>query len=195
MVATSPRADEQAPALSAREAGIGASAQREGEAALVRAHLPAVWRVLRRIGLSPHDADDVAQEVFMTAFRKSASIEPGKEKAFLFGIALRLAARKRRWLRLRWRTASAADVDAQLSRSPNASELIEHKEALLLLDRTLGAMSEELRTTFVLFELEEMTMNEIAELTKSKPGTVASRLRRARELVSEAARAANGERK
>ena len=39
----------------------------------------------------------------------------------------------------------------------------------------------DLRTVFVLFELEELTMAEIAELLGLAPGTVASRLRRARQ--------------
>lgn len=188
MVAAATRAAEHAPATEPVRDTVA-------EGALVRAHLDAVWRLLRRIGLSAHDADDVAQEVFITALRKSEHIERGKEKSFLFGIALRLASRKRRWLNFRWRLTATADVDAQYANAPDASELLAQKEALSLLDRTLAAMSEDLRTTFVLFELEDMTMSEIAELTQSKPGTVASRLRRAREIVQEAARAAHAERK
>jgi hypothetical protein len=49
------------------------------------------------------------------------------------------------------------------------------------LDSALGELAPELRTVFVLFELEERTMAEIAELLQIPSGTVASRLRRARE--------------
>jgi len=45
----------------------------------------------------------------------------------------------------------------------------------------LAQMPLELRTVFVLFELEEMTTPEIAELVGVPVGTAASRLRRARE--------------
>jgi RNA polymerase sigma-70 factor (ECF subfamily) len=46
----------------------------------------------------------------------------------------------------------------------------------------------ELRTVFVLFELEEMTASEIAQTLDIPPGTVASRLRRAREIFHEQSR-------
>jgi RNA polymerase sigma-70 factor (ECF subfamily) len=46
----------------------------------------------------------------------------------------------------------------------------------------LESWPEELRTAFVLFELEGLSVPEIAELTETKSGTVASRLRRGREL-------------
>ena len=50
-----------------------------------------------------------------------------------------------------------------------------------MLDGVLHAMEEDLRAVFVLFELEEMPTAEIATLLAIPPGTVASRLRRARE--------------
>src|SRR4051812_27350925 len=63
------------------------------EVALVRVHLPFVWRFLRRLGLSPEDADDVAQETFLVAVDKLDRIEEGHERRFLFGIAVRIASR------------------------------------------------------------------------------------------------------
>ena len=49
------------------------------------------------------------------------------------------------------------------------------------LDDILAAMSDELRAVFVLHDIERLTMAEIAEVLDLKPGTVASRLRRARK--------------
>jgi RNA polymerase sigma-70 factor (ECF subfamily) len=59
-----------------------------------------------------------------------------------------------------------------------------------MLDAILSSMPVELCTVFVLFELEELTMAEIAQLLDLAPGTVASRLRRARERFHEEARRA-----
>ena len=54
-----------------------------------------------------------------------------------------------------------------------------------VLGRLLDQLEPDLRTTFVLFELEELTMAEIAGALEIPPGTVASRLRRAREQFRE----------
>src|SRR3954451_17353117 len=63
--------------------------------ALLRCHFDGVWRLLRRLGLPQADADDAAQQVFIIACRRIESILPGSERAFLFGCALKLAARWR----------------------------------------------------------------------------------------------------
>ena len=56
-----------------------------------------------------------------------------------------------------------------------------------VLDALLDGLDEDLRQVFVLYEIEDMTMAAIAELLKVPPGTVASRLRRAREQFQERA--------
>jgi RNA polymerase sigma-70 factor (ECF subfamily) len=66
--------------------------------------------------------------------------------------------------------------------------LLQQGRARALLDEILEAMPTELRAPFVLFELEEMTMSEIAQTLEIPPGTVASRLRRAREIFQEQSR-------
>ncbi len=157
------------------------------EQALVRDHLPVVWRFLRRLGLSPEDADDAAQEVFLTAVRKLDAIEQGREKAYLFAVAVRLASRTRRSQTMRAaKTTSGEDIDTYRSNDPTSDELLDRKEARVLLDETLASMTPDLRTTFALYELEEMTMPEIATVTNAPLGTVASRLRRAREHFQDA---------
>src|SRR5689334_22235625 len=59
-------------------------------------HYDFVWRSVRRLGVPPDAVDDAAQEVFVVASRKLDSIELGKEKAFLFGTAMRVASDTRR---------------------------------------------------------------------------------------------------
>jgi RNA polymerase sigma-70 factor, ECF subfamily len=156
---------------------------------LVRTQMPNVWRFLRRLGFTPADADDAAQEIFVIAAKKIDHIEEGRERAFLYGIAVRLANRHRRnRARHNEKQTPSADIDAFESARPNADELLDQKEARALLDRILDSMSQDLRTTFTLFELEEMTMIEIAAVTDTPMGTVASRLRRAREHFQAAVR-------
>lgn len=157
------------------------------ERALVRAHMPTIWRFLRRLGCSPEDADDATQEVFVTAVRKLDQIEPDKERSYLYAVALRLASRHRRSQSLRAaKTAGGVDVDECRSKELSSDELYDRKEARATLDRILAQMTPELRTTFTLYELEELTMQEIATVTEAPIGTVASRLRRAREQWQDA---------
>lgn len=165
-------------------------AQERARVALVSVHLPVVWRFLRRLGLSTADADDVAQEVFLVAVRKLDQIHENQEKRFLFGIAIRMASRARRSQQTRnARTADAVEVDECRSTEPAGEEALARKEARVMLDQILSEMTPDLRTAFILFELEEMTMVEIAALTDAPLGTVASRLRRAREQFQHAAKA------
>ena len=129
------------------------------QVSLVRTNLPLVWRFLRRLGLSPEDADDAAQEVFLVAVTKMDQIEPGQERRFLFGIALRIASRTRRSQKTRAdRTEAAVDIDHVRSSEPASDELLARKEARVLLDQALSEMKPEIRSAFVLYELEQMTM-------------------------------------
>src|ERR1043165_1590531 len=64
-------------------------------------HYDFVWRSVRRLGVPEDAVDDAAQEVFVVASRKLDAIGAGKEKAFLFGTAVRVAADTRRALQRR----------------------------------------------------------------------------------------------
>jgi RNA polymerase sigma-70 factor (ECF subfamily) len=173
------------------ESSVAAPAPRadraERERLLVRTHMPTIWRFLRRLGCSPEDADDAAQEVFVIAVGKLDRIEPEKERSYLYAVALRLASRQRRSQTFRAaKTVAGVDVDEVRSKDLPSDELLGRKEARAALDRILSEMTPELRTTFTLYELEELTMAEIATVTETPMGTVASRLRRAREQFQDA---------
>jgi len=149
--------------------------------AMFNAHFDFVWRSLRRLGVAEPAVDDAAQEVFVVASRRLASIEHGKEKAFLFGTAVRVASDARRRLgRRRDRLAGDRAVDPP-DPGPAQDELLDRKRARALLDEIMAGLPDEARPVFVLHELEGMTMAEIAACLEIPPGTVASRLRRARE--------------
>lgn len=144
-----------------------------------------VWRMLRRLGLSDADADDSAQEVFLIAARRIRELEPEKERSFLIGTAIRVASVWRRGeSRFRRRVDSAASVP--LDPVPDPEQLAERYRLRRDLDSLLDQLDLDLRSVFVLAEIEELSAPEIADLLDLKLGTVASRLRRAREHFREA---------
>ena len=146
-------------------------------------HFAFVWRSLRRLGVAGDVIDDAAQEVFVVASRRLDEIEPGRAKGVLFGTAVRVAADSRRSQSRRRR----ADLDEDSTDpTPAPDELVEHKRARELLDGIVAELPADTRPVFVLFELEGMTMAEIAAVLELAPGTVASRLRRAREVFAAA---------
>lgn len=146
---------------------------------LVHRHLDFVWRALRRLGLSASDADDASQQVFMIAARQLLDIPPGKERAFLYGTARRIAANARRDRRRR-REAPGELADELEALGTQPDERVELERAAALLDALLEDLPDELRRVLVLAEIEEATVPAIAELEAIPVGTAASRLRRAR---------------
>jgi RNA polymerase sigma-70 factor, ECF subfamily len=167
-------------------ASRGATAQRAVRA-LVTDHVDFVTRLLRHLGVGDSELEDAVQSVFVTATLKLDQIVPGKERGFLVAVAQRVAFRNRRNFGRR----KEVHDEALLERSDPAAgpdEIADERRALEDLDRILDAMPLELRSVFVLRELEELEGVEIAELLGIPLGTVASRLRRAREDFRERVR-------
>jgi RNA polymerase sigma-70 factor (ECF subfamily) len=171
----------------AAEADSTATAVRPDLRVLLDRHHGEIWRVVRRLGVPDAAAEDVAQHVFVVAASKLHTIEKGRERAFLFGIAVRLAANHRRTSAFRNETASD-EMDELVSEAPHAEELLDQKQLRQLLDEVLDSLPEDLRTVLVLFELEELRLDDIARMLDIPRGTAASRLRRAREAFDIAAR-------
>jgi RNA polymerase sigma-70 factor, ECF subfamily len=152
--------------------------------ALVRAEFRYIWRLLRRLGLSEPDAEDAAQQVFLAASSRFADMLPGRERAFLYGTALNVAGKWRRAARREHGDADGSEEPVADSSEP-VDELVDRHRARETLDDILALMPLELRAVLVLYEIEGQTAAEIAEITGLARGTVASRLRRAREEFSE----------
>lgn len=161
----------------------------KADAAKIRAfvieHHGFVWRALIRLGVPRADAEDALQQVFIVASRKFAAILPGCEKAFLYGTSMRVASRARRTKDRRRETGNEPCDERVDPHAAGPEELLDRARARVLLDKILHDMPLELRSVFTLYELEQMTMAEIAEMLSVPPGTVASRLRRAREIFTE----------
>jgi RNA polymerase sigma-70 factor (ECF subfamily) len=147
--------------------------------AMVHAHHDFIWRLLRRLGVADASVDDALQQVFCIALRRVDDIAVGSERSFLFGSALRVASDRRRSAVQREqpseRLAEAADP------RPSPEDQVDTRRRREVLDEVLDQLPLELRTVLVLFELEQMTKSEVAELLRIPVGTAVSRLRRARE--------------
>lgn len=153
---------------------------------MFRAHHELVWRTLRRLGLGPEGAADATQQAFLIATERLHDIRAGSERAFLFGTALRLA---RTAFRSSKRLQLEDDMDLRADHTLRAEAMSNRQRALELADRILSKLDADLVTVFILFELEGMSAPEISKLVGIPVGTVASRLRRAREAFrAEAAR-------
>jgi RNA polymerase sigma-70 factor, ECF subfamily len=148
---------------------------------LVHAHFDIVWRWLRAFGVHRDDADDATQQVFLIASHKQAAIVAGSERSFLFGTARGVAANYRRIARRRPPLADETEIVALLDAAPNPEESLDDQEARAVLEHLIALLPDDLRDVFVLFQLEELPTAEIAAILGIPAGTVASRLRRARE--------------
>lgn len=139
-----------------------------------------LWRTLRRLGVAEADADDGVQHVFGVFVRRLPVIAVGAERSFLFQTAVRVAAGMRRAVkRSRLQFDGSPEELADDRAGPDIE--LERAEARALLTEALGTLDLDVCTVFVLFELEDMTTSEISDILGIPPGTVSSRLKRARK--------------
>jgi glucose/mannose transport system substrate-binding protein len=141
-------------------------------------------RYLARIGVPPGDVDDAIQEALVVVAAKLALLPAGSENAFLYATALRLARNIRRGLRRR-RVATDKLFQLPSDPLPSAEEMTDQLRARTMLEEALAQLPDDSRLVFLLFELHEMPIADIANRLGVPEGTVASRLRRARQVLGE----------
>ncbi len=147
------------------------------------AHFRYVWMSLRRLGVAESDAADATQEVFVVVHRRLATFE-GRSAltTWLFGICVRVARDRRRAAQNRRETvAESVQLEGLATDEANAEDNVSASEARALLDGILEQMTPSLRVVFVMFELEGLDGETIAEILQVPVGTVRSRMRLARE--------------
>jgi len=150
-----------------------------------RTYAPFVWRLLRRLGVAEADANDVSQDVFVIVHRKLGQIvSSASVRSFVYGVCVRAASDYRRSARVR-RERVCAEVPEQRAVASQHEEL-ETRQARKLLDVVLGRMTDLKRETFILYELEELSMAEVAEALGCPLPTAYSRLHAARAEVQTA---------
>jgi len=157
---------------------------------------PFVWRALRRLGVAERDVDDACQEVFMVVHRKLAEFEGRSTvRTWVYGIAVRVASDYRKRGHVRREVPTDEMPDNASKDDPHADAA--RNQARAKLDAILDGLDEDKRAVFVLYEIEQVTMAEVAEAVGCPLQTAYSRLHAARKLVEGAiasARADNAER-
>jgi RNA polymerase sigma-70 factor (ECF subfamily) len=140
---------------------------------------PSVLAWCRRLGGPKVDADDAAQDVLLTAWRRLDTLQDeGAFDAWLYGITRRVLAahRRRAWVR-RW-TPGATPEAIDPGRGPRAEA--ELSEIAAEVQRILEQLPADQREVLVLSDVEERSDSEVAALLDLPTGTVKSRLRLAR---------------
>jgi RNA polymerase sigma factor (sigma-70 family) len=181
------RAAVRAPALEALNDGqlleeFTASRQEAAFEALVRRHGPLVFGVCRRLLRDGHLAEDAFQATFLVLFRKARSLDrSGPLAGWLHTVACHVALRARESEKRRERRERAAG-DA---RPAEAAAEAGWQDLRDVLDEELGRLPEQCRRPAVLCYLEGKTNDEAARVLNVPPGTLRSRLVRARRLLRE----------
>lgn len=144
-------------------------------------YAPFVLRVVRHLGVAEGDVPDQCQEVFVAVYQGMASFEGRSSlRTWIYGICLRVASNYRRRAYIRREKAVAEPPDRADPR--DMAETSHNRAALSAL---LDTLDEEKRDVFVLYELEELPMKEVAEICACPLQTAYSRLRAARRLLLE----------
>ena len=142
-----------------------------------------VYRVLRRMGVPSDEVDDVLQSVLIQLFlrwERLGTLPFAELRAYACTVASGAAVDHARRRKLRSNLLVPLEGDPVLPKA-GAEDALDQQQALELLDQVLAKLPEEPRIVFILFELEEVSLLEIASRLSIPMGTVASRLRRARE--------------
>jgi RNA polymerase sigma-70 factor (ECF subfamily) len=140
-----------------------------------------VSRWVRARGANDADIEDLTQEVFIIVRRKLPQFDGRNLPGFLYRITERTVRDHRRsaWMRnLFRRPASLPELEAP---QDDGLQAVQQRERRKTLDRILSHMSEKRRTTFVLFEIEGYTGEEIARIQSIPVETVWTRLHHARK--------------
>jgi RNA polymerase sigma-70 factor (ECF subfamily) len=148
-------------------------------------HFGLVRRSLRRLGVPERDVADAVQDVFLVVHRRLGDFEGRSNvRTWVFGICMKVAASRRRAAHVR-REIAEAEPREVADDAADATIQLDRKKGLALIESILDELPLEQRAAFVLFELEGMDGEQIAELLDVPVGTVRSRIRLAREAIRE----------
>jgi RNA polymerase sigma-70 factor (ECF subfamily) len=161
-------------------------------AQVFRDHAPFVWRTLRHYGVPEADLEDATQEVFLVVQRKLPEFRGDSSlRTWLHSICRRVAADWRKSRDRRREVLTDAPPD---SLEPAAQERLVHAQRTrTLLARLLADLDDDKREVFVLYEIEELPMAEVAASIGCPVQTAYYRLYAARRQVREAWQALRGE--
>jgi RNA polymerase sigma-70 factor (ECF subfamily) len=186
----------------AQETGIVAELKAGSEEAYAwligEFHQP-IFSLVYRMVNDPADAADTTQEVFLKVFRGMKHFHGESSlKTWIYRIALHEASNRRRW----WFRHKAHEMPMEAEGGSESGDFIFPRESLVderespfdsvvhsevrtRVEAELSKVPEPYRTTLILRDLEEMSYEEIAEITEVSLGTVNSRLTRGREALKQ----------
>jgi RNA polymerase sigma-70 factor, ECF subfamily len=160
-------------------------AHREFEACLAACG-PLAYRVARGVLRNDADAEDIAQESLLRAYRKFNDLrDPARFRAWLVRITFRLSLDRWRSARRRERRETEWASPEQRPAPPNAEELAVSSQFQDRLDRALEELPDKLRMVLILSAIQGHTLEEVSEMIGIPMGTVKSRLFFARKQLAE----------
>jgi RNA polymerase sigma-70 factor (ECF subfamily) len=171
---------------------------------LVRQYERRVYGLLLRLIGRADEAEDLAQEVFVQVFKAIGAFRgEAKLSTWIFRIAVNLSKNRSKYLARRRadsQDAIGADEisldgagDRSLGAMAQPDELLSGIELEAIVERAIAALDPEFREVLVLRDLEDLSYEEIAEITGLADGTVKSRIHRARRELKLAVELATGE--
>jgi RNA polymerase sigma-70 factor (ECF subfamily) len=158
---------------------------------IYRDHFPFVWRLVRRLGVADSQLEDAVQDVFIVVHRRLADFEGRSSvRTWLASIVRRVVADYRRSMARKpalSRARTEVEVDDLSTARASPEDGVMAAEAARILHVLLDELDDDKREVFILAELEQWSLAEIAVTVGVNVNTASSRLRLAREAFEQAA--------
>jgi len=155
--------------------------------AIFEMHFDYVWFTLRRLGVAERDLEDVTHDVFVQVYKQFGQFDNARPvRPWLFGFSYRVASDYRRLARHRFEMLGD-EVDP-IDGSPSAAEHLMTRQELELVWAALAELDLERRAVFILHEVEDSPVPEVAKVLQIPLNTAYSRLRLAREQFAKTVR-------
>jgi RNA polymerase sigma-70 factor, ECF subfamily len=152
--------------------------------ALVRPHLDSIRRFARSFCEHDSDADDLAQDALIKAYRSFGSFD-GRSSltTWLYTVAKNQFLDQRRSKLFHWRSRESELGQMDPSTLPNAEHLLDERKKVEFLWAALGRIDDKFRIPLVLAEIDGIAYEQIAEIERIPIGTVRSRIARAKDQL------------
>jgi RNA polymerase sigma-70 factor (ECF subfamily) len=161
---------------------------------LIEAHRDRVYNICYRMLGNRHESEDVAQEVFITVFKQIETFrEEAKFSTWLYRVAVNHCKNRLKYLKRRF-DKSKDELDDDNTTGANGTPIgapqpsapdraLEGAQMEKLMQDAIAALEEDQRIVVVLRDVEDLSIEEICEITGLPDGTVKSRLHRARLVL------------
>lgn len=158
---------------------------------LIENHRDRVYNICYRMLGNRHESEDVAQEVFITVFKQIDTFrEEAKFSTWLYRVAVNHCKNRIKYLARRFDKArdeldeqgtNGTPIGAPLPNAPDRA--LEGAQMEKLMQDAIAALEEDQRIVVVLRDVEDLSIEEICDITGLPDGTVKSRLHRARLVL------------